>query len=221
MGLRTTIFSPEEFYHLYSRGVDRRSIFIDNEDKKRFVRLLFLCNSKTPVVYKTLKNLRLDEMKFREKLVEIGAYCLMNNHFHILIKEVSDGGVVKFMSKLLTAYSLYFNKKYNRTGSLFSSEFKSSCLDTDEYLKYIFAYIHLNPLKILDPDWREKTIDKKVAKKYLDEYTFSSYPDYIFKKPREESLILGKESFPDYFNKEGAFKKYVFDWLNFDLNSSI
>lgn len=215
MSTRNITFSPDEFYHLYSRGVEKRPIFVDIEDKKRFIRLLFICNGSNPVVYKTVQGRPLDEIETGEKLVAIGAYCLMPNHFHLLIKEINDGGIVKFMSKLLTAYSSYFNKKYERTGALFGSQFKSTHLDSDSYLKYIYSYIHLNPLKIFDPKWKEKNLDQVDIENFLNHYTFSSWNDYVGKN-REEKIILDKDVFPKYFNDSTSFRSNLLDWLNLD-----
>ena len=166
MTVRKIAFSVEEFYHLYSRGVDKRPIFLDDSDKKRFVRLLFICNGIKPVMYRETSKLPFKNIDTGQKLVAIGAYCLMPNHFHLLIKEITEGGVVKFMSKLLTAYSTYFNKKHERIGALFGSEFKSSHLDSNEYLKYIFSYIHLNPLKTLSVNWRNE--NPNIPQKYFN-----------------------------------------------------
>ena len=213
MTLRKVPFVTDEFFHIYSRGVDKRLIFLDDTDRRRFVRLLFLCNSNTPVVYKLTKDLALSEITLGEKLVAIGAYCLMPNHFHILIKGMTDGGVVKFMSKLLTAYSSYFNKKYSRTGTLFSSEFKAQHLDSDEYLKYIFAYIHLNCLKLIDPHWRDRKVDAEKVRKFLKQYSFSSYTEYVGIE-REENVILTKEVFPEYFPTTPEFEDEIASWLN-------
>src|SRR3989344_3164548 len=99
--------------------------------------------------------------------------------------------------------------------TLISSEFKAQHLDTNEYLKYIFAYIHLNPLKLIEPNWRERKINKQTANAYLSKYYFSSYQDYI-DATREISLILSKDIFPQYFVKKGSFKAYINDWINFD-----
>lgn len=216
MGVRKNVISIDEFYHLYSRGVDKRIIFLDDNDRKRFVRLLFLCNGSKPLVYKTIQGLPLDKIDVGDKLVAIGAYALMPNHFHLLIKEITENGVVKFMSKLLTSYSMYFNKKYERNGTLFGSEFKSEHLDSDEYLKYIFAYIHLNPVKIIYPKWRDGgEFDLVKIKEFLAEYEFSSYKDYIGIK-RESGIILNKNVFPDYFTNEGDFESYINEWINFN-----
>ena len=215
MTVRKTIFSVEEFYHLYSRGVDKRPIFLDDNDRKRFVRLLFLCNSTKPVMYRETKKLPLANIDTEPKLVAIGAYCLMPNHFHLLVKEITDGGIVKFMSKLLTAYSSYFNKKYERTGALFGSEFRSTHLDTDEYLKYIYSYIHLNPLKLFNNNWKKEKMNISQTESFLNKYRYSSYCDYLSKKNREEYMILNPTVFPEYFNSVGDFKRNIHDWINF------
>ncbi|MDB5266870.1 MAG: hypothetical protein JWN89_685 [Parcubacteria group bacterium] len=216
MSARTTIFSINEYYHLYSRGVDKRVIFLNDEDRKRFIRLLYLCNNEAPVVYKITQHKNLTDIPRKKKLVSIGAYCLMPNHFHLLVKETEEGGIAKFMSKLLTAYSSYFNKRYERTGTLFGSGFKASHLDSDEYLRYMFAYIHLNPLKLFDPEWKARKIESEPAKKFLESYSFSSHFDYL-ERDREEKHILDTEAFPSYFIGSKDFKRQMYEWLNFDF----
>src|SRR3989338_2657209 len=119
-------FSVGEFYHLYNRGSNKMPIFLDDSYKKRFIKLLFVCNSKKPVVFKTIQGLPLDEIDRGETLVDIGSYCLMPNHFHLLIREKMENGISLFMEKLSTAYSMYFNKKNERTGGLFEGTFKFS-----------------------------------------------------------------------------------------------
>ncbi len=215
MSTRNIIFSLDEFYHLYSRGVEKRPIFNDIEDKKRFIRLLYLCNGKNPVVYREVKGRSLNEIDVGDKLVAVGAYCLMPNHFHFLVKEIEEGGIVKFMGKLLTAYSSYFNKKYERTGALFGSQFKSTHLDNDPYLKYIYSYIHLNPLKIFDSKWKEKDLNQSDIENFLNHYTFSSWHDYAG-KDRKEGIILNKNVFPGYFDDSTSFKSNLLDWLNLE-----
>ena len=91
----------------------------------------------------------MDEIDRGETLVDIGIYCLVPNHFHLLIKEKTENGISEFVKKVATGYSMYFNKKYERTGSLFEGPFKAKRIDTDEYLKYIFSYIHLNRKQII------------------------------------------------------------------------
>lgn len=109
---------------------------------------------------------------------------------------------------------MYFNKKYDRTGALFEGRFKAQHVDEDEYLKYLFSYIHLNPIKLIDARWKENGIkDREGAKKYLKSYKYSSYLDYLGEN-REETKILSKESFPEYF-KDTDFKDYINFWLDF------
>ncbi|MBU3925748.1 transposase, partial [Patescibacteria group bacterium] len=172
-------FSEGEFYHLYNRGINKMAIFLNNIDKKRFIKLLFACNSKKPVVFKNIQGLPLEEIERGETIVDIGAYCLMPNHFHLLVREKTENGISMFMEKLFTAYSMYFNKKNERTGRLFEGIFKATHANKDQYLKYLFAYIHLNPVKLIDLKWKENSItDKEKAKKFLKEYAYSSYLDY-------------------------------------------
>lgn len=213
---RNIEFAEGEYYHIYNRGVDKRNIFTEKKDYERFLRLLFVSNGTKPFVFRDIQRKPLSAIVRENQLVAIGAYCLMPNHFHILIKEISENGASQFMEKLATGYSMYFNKKYQRSGTLFQGPFKAEHVDYDEYLKYLFAYIHLNPVKLIDQHWKENGIrNSKKAKQYLDGYHSSSYLDYI-KNEREEQLILTKEEFPEYFTQPHEFKDFVNDWLEFD-----
>ncbi|MBI2120388.1 MAG: transposase [Parcubacteria group bacterium] len=208
-------FSVDEYYHIYNRGTDKRLVFLDNADRDRFVRLLFVSNSTKPVVFRNIKHLPYSDIDKGDSIVAIGAYCLMPNHFHLLVRETMSGGISAFMGKLLTAYSAYFNKKYQRTGALFESTFRAQHVDNDNYLKYLFAYIHLNPVKLTEPDWKEKGIvNIKAVSRKLSEYHYSSYDEYIGAE-REESAILSKEVFPEYFIKQTNFQDFVRDWLEY------
>ncbi|MEK7567462.1 MAG: transposase [Patescibacteria group bacterium] len=209
-------FSIGEFYHIYNRGTEKRKIFLNEKDYRRFIKLLFLSNGTKPVVIKDLPQGRsLGEVSKGNNLVSIGAYCLMPNHFHLLVREITENGITKFMSKLSTAYSMYFNKTNERTGSLFEGRFKALHVENDEYLKYLFSYIHLNPIKIIDKNWKSKTlINTKNIKEYLENYSYSSYLDYVG-KDRAEKIILNKNSFPEYFESFKEFQKFVYWWLEF------
>ncbi len=220
MGMRKESICLNEYYHIYNRGVDKRIIYLTDNDRIRFTRLLFLCNGNKPVVYRNVQTLSLNEIEVGEKLVAIGAYCLMPNHFHILMKGTTEGGIEKFMRKLLTSYSMYFNKNHERTGALFEGEFKSAHLDSDEYLKYVYSYIHLNPVKIIDQNWKEKGIlDLLKAEAFLKDYSYSSYRDYLGEE-REFSAVLDRSVFPDYFHKESDLSSHIQDWLNFNKDFS-
>jgi len=209
--------SEGEYYHIYNRGVEKREVFTDLQDYERFFRLLYLSNGDKAYTYRLVQGVPLNKIDRGNHLTAIGAYVLMPNHFHLLLKETSEGGISKFMEKLTTGYSMYFNKKNDRVGPLFQGSFKAQHVDRDEYLKYLFAYIHLNPVKLIDPEWKENGIqDRKRAKEYLAGYRYSSYPDYLGKE-REEVAILDRKEFPEYFSGSGArdFEEFVDDWLEF------
>lgn len=152
-------------------------------------------------------------------MTAIGAYCLMDNHFHILLKEIKDNGISDFMAKLQTGYSMYFNTKYKRTGSLFEGTFKARHVgDDDEYLKYLYAYIHLNPVKLSGSGWEKESkhiADPKKASQFLGHYEWSSYLDYCG-LDREENALLERSLFPDYFSEKGSFEKFHRDWIDYE-----
>lgn len=210
-------FSIGEFYHVYNRGNDKKRIFSDSHDYERFMKLLFICNGRKPIVYKSVRGATLDEIDRGEELVDIGAYCLMPNHFHLLLHEKQENGLTDFMRKLNTAYAMYFNRRHKRTGSLFEGTFRAEHADTDEYLQYLFAYIHLNPVKLIDQEWKKRGLrDMAATKAYLKKYKYSSYVDYISDDDREESAILNRGAFPAYFSSKKEFQDYLNDWLNYE-----
>lgn len=215
MSMRKVSFAFGEYYHIYNRGNSKQKIFQDKNDYLHFMFLLSILNTDKNVELRNIKKDNLLNIKKVQPIVSIGAYVLMPNHFHILITEKIDGGVSKFMQKLSTAYVMYYNKKHTRTGSLFEGKFKSEHLHTDNYLKYIFSYIHLNPIKLIQKDWKEKGIsDKNRALEFLKTYNFSSYFEYIGVNRKEVSIINIKD-FPDYFTNTSSFSKEILTWLNY------
>ncbi|MHB1316491.1 MAG: transposase [Minisyncoccota bacterium] len=212
-------FAPGEYYHLYNRGVEKRKIFLSEIDYKRFTTLLYSANSSTPVHLGNYQGRSLINIPRGEPLVAIGAWCLMPNHFHILVKELADGNISLFMKKLLTGYSMYFNTKYDRSGALFEGNFKAQHLDNDNYLKYQYTYIHLNPIGIIDDGWKEKVLkNKNKAKSFLSAYRYSSFFEYKYpNKDREESHILNQINFPEYFANNIEFEDMVEEWINFEI----
>ncbi len=188
-------FVEGEFYHIYNRGVERRPIFQKPDDWKRFQQLLYLCNSKKPIVFKTIQGAPL-EYERGETIADVFFYALMPNHFHIALGEKIDGGITKFLSKVLTAFSMYFNTTYERSGPLFCRPFRTRHVNSDEYFRWLFSYIHLNPLTLFDSKWKERGIqDMAAAKKFMQSYRYSSFDDY-FIGDRLETRILAKENVP-------------------------
>lgn len=217
MSIRNKPFVSGEYYHLYNRGNSKQTIFRDKEDYSRFITLLYTCNGINNFNNFSAKNTSEKDPYLFERgksLVSIGAYVLMPNHFHILITEKEKNGISKFMQKLSTGYVMFYNKKYKRTGGLFEGKFKSRHLDSDKYLKYIFSYIHLNPIKLIQKDWKEKGIKNKTgAFSYLNSYLFSSFIDYQ-KKERKQNFILDFNSFPKYFSSCKNFNEEIIEWLS-------
>jgi putative transposase len=216
MVTRSVRFAEGEFYHVYNRGVEKRVIFNEESDKYRFLELLYLSNSTDHINVRDIKLQYGSVFDFQKgsPLVSIGAYCLMPNHFHLLVTPLVDGGVAKFLNKLGTSYSMYFNKRYERTGRLFEGSYKAQHADNDTYLKYLYAYIHLNPLKLHQTDWRDVGLnDKNVAWKHLTTYRYSSLPFYLGQN-REDNCLLEVDSFPAYFREVTDHQEELFDWID-------
>lgn len=223
MGYRKTSLVNGEFYHIYNRGNSRQTIFFNDEDYQHFIKLLFLFNSTKQINFRddiVEKKIEAWDFDRGETIVSIGAWVLMPNHFHIYITAPEDrlrkqeNNITIFMRKLGTAYSKYINTKYERTGSLFEGRFKSVHISDDVQAKYLFSYIHLNPVKLFQKSWKEVGIqDKDAAIEFLDNYKWSSYKDYLV-GDRVENKILDRKSFPDYFSTEKVFQEEIFDWIN-------
>ena len=143
------------------------------------------------------------------RLVEIFAYCMMPNHFHLVVRQKEENGIATFMKKLTTAYSMYFNTKYEHSGTLFQGRFKSRHIGTEAYFRYIFAYVHLNPLEIFQSDWKERGIsDKKLAREFMQDYSHSSFLDYPT-STRPEGVILSVDSAPDFLKTQNDLEELL------------
>ncbi len=223
--MRKGSFAPGEFYHVYNRGTEKRIVFLDDADYERFLALMYVCNGTKYVHLSNIERREQGETLLKkilskgvdrgDTLIDICVHCPMPNHFHMLLREKSDNGISKFMQKLTTAYTMYFNKKYERSGALFQGVFKSVHISEDTYLKYLPSYIHLNPIKMIEPMWKETGIRDLVrAKQYLSRYTYSSYLDYCG-VVRDENAIINKTALPDYFPERDDFQEETFEWLIF------
>ena len=224
MSIRKVPLVEGEYYHIYNRGNNKQLIFLDDEDRDRFIKLLYLCNSDKGINFKEdiiQTKISAWDYKTVNQLVAIGAWVLMPNHFHLYLialpkqgfSKIEKNNISDFMVKLCTAYAKYFNKKYNRTGSLFEGKFKSVNVNNEVQAKYLFSYIHLNPIKLIQPDWKEVGIKNKIeAINFLNNYKWSSFQDYLL-LGRKEEIILNREKFPNYFEDSNIFKKEIFEWL--------
>ena len=144
--MRKTLFAAGEYYHIYNRGTDKRDVFLCKEDMERF----FLCMNEFNVLepmgslFELQYRKPLGGLASKGQLVEFVAYCLNQNHYHFILKQIEEKGIEKFMQRLGTGYTMYFNEKYERNGGLFQGPYKAKHVSTDEYLLHLSVYINLN-----------------------------------------------------------------------------
>jgi len=227
MPYRKEQFVNDGIYHIILRGLDDNLIFKDVNDYYRGIFSIYEFNNANPVEIKKRRQARRKEKKReksgspssatldkRDKLVEIYCFCFMPNHIHLLIKQLKEDGLIKFMRKVGTGYAKYFNGKYTRKGYVFQNRFRSVCIEDDKQLQTIFNYIHANPISLIEPGWKEKGIKKpEKAAKFLKEYKWSSFKDY-----------LGESNFPSVTERDFILKfiggiegsdKAIRDWLDY------
>lgn len=176
------------YYHIYNRGVEKRDIFIDEQDYSIFMYYLFiyLAPLETILVHYPRLPLRLQQRNLYGAL-ECHAYSLMPNHFHLLLRQQDNQAITKLLRQITDAYTRYFNHKYNRVGSLFQGKFKAILVETDEYFVYLSKYIHRNPLALVE------NVEK------LEKYKWSSY--HLYTSSNQSNYII-TNCISEYFSKQ-------------------
>jgi putative transposase len=145
-------------------------------------------------------------------IVEIMAFCLMPNHFHLILKQKEEDGIADFMQKLGAGYTGYFNQKYERSGVLFQGKYKFIRLINEPHFVHLPNYIHLNPLSIENPDWKDKGFKNyKEAISFLEKYRWSSFLDYIGKK--NFPSVTQRDLLLNFFKGPENYKEETFKWL--------
>lgn len=199
-------------YHVLNRGVDKRKIFLETGDYLRFIHDLFIFNDQNPINNTTYYFEKLNSQfkskdfashyftkKKRKLLVKILAFCLMPNHYHLLLMPLTDDGIFRFMKKLNMGYAKFFNDKYQRSGALFEGRYKLVPVLEENHFLHLPIYIHFNPLDLIMPEWRLGKIKNQTkALEFLEKYRWSSHLDY-----------LGKKNFPSITQRE--FLLEIFD----------
>jgi len=212
MANRKISFINDNYYHIYNRGIDKRIIFENDHDFKRFQESLRLFNSPNSIWLADAN--QKTEVKPQDRLVDIVCYCLMPNHFHLLLKQRVDSGIPNFMRKLGTGYSLYFNMRKERSGSLFQGTYKAKLVTDDNYLTHLSRYIHMNPVELVDSNWKVAGIkNKRTAFDFLDKFQWSSYPDFI---SEVSGKIISRSILHEMFTPS-SYKKFIESWLIKDL----
>lgn len=143
--MRKIRFENGEIYHIFNRGVDKRDIFIERDDTARMYESLDLFNTEVPIgEIRNLSKLEKAERHSCNELVDIFGYCLNPNHIHLLLRQKIDGGISRFMHRIGSGYTRYFNEKYDRSGSLFQGQFKAEHIGDGDHLTYVTTYVNRN-----------------------------------------------------------------------------
>jgi putative transposase len=213
------MYVTNHFYHIYNRGTDGRNIFNEERDYLRFIHCLYEFNDQNPALpygWLLKKQEAFNKKNPRQLIVNILCFCFMPNHFHLILQQIVDGGITKFMRKLGTGYTMFFNEKYARSGVLFQGKFKSILVETDEYLLHLSRYIHLNPVELIEPDWKEKGLGNlNKTKSFLKKYRWSSFIDYLGIK--NSPSVTRRDFLLDYFKEPRGYEGFVFDFLKEDI----
>ncbi len=178
--------SPESYYHIYARRASKEPLFVDSSDYEFFVRLFQRHLSREVIVDSS-------NIAYKKYIgdIELLAYCLMGNHFHLLVYQHVEGSMEKLMRSVMTAYSRRFNLKYRRTGSVFESRYKASRIDTQSYLEHISRYIHLNP-------------------RYWQRYDYSSIKYYTTEK--EPPNWMATTKIKELFDSNSSYLLFLKDY---------
>lgn len=182
---RDHTFAIGEKYHIYNRGTEKRKIFLDKYDYQRFLFILNSFNNENRG-YNISRDLSVKDeekrkaWKTQKPLVKIEDYCLMPNHYHLIVEQLEDGGISKFLQKVMTGYTMYFNKKYKRNGALFQGKTKSKHIDTEAYYLQMKIYLNLNPVGLFDKNWKKrgKVRSVKDTMNFLNKYNWCSCRNY-------------------------------------------
>jgi putative transposase len=209
MAYRKIVLATNEIYHVYNRGVEKRPIFLIRKDYLRFVSLInYYRFANCPIKFSHFKQLSAEERnnilarldKESKKLVNIMAFCLMPNHVHFLLRQLLDNGISKFMAKITSGFSHYFNVRHERVGHLFQGNFGAVRIENDEQFVHVSRYIHLNPVT-----------SYLIKIEGIDDYDYSSFPEYIGRK----SGFCNTKEILSYFKNADDYKKFVYDQADY------
>lgn len=215
--MRKELFSVGDYVHVYNRGNRKQPIIHQSSDGDYFVKALFYFNTKqtshTP--FREINKLRLNLSNLewpenwppREPIIKIIAFVLMPNHFHLILKEIRENGISKFMQRLGTGLTMYYNTKYQESGSLFQGSYKAKIVDEDLYLKYLSVYIQVKNIFELYPGGLEKAI-KEFNKAYdwATDYMYGSLTDFVREGNRG---IIEKDIFLELFSDPKEYKEFA------------
>lgn len=199
MPSRVIPFVNDEIYHIYNRGSEKRPIFDTRSDRKRFIKALRYYQLAGPKPKLSIfSQFSINKPDPSKKILEIITYCLMPNHFHLMLKQIKEGGITEFMGKVSNSYTKYYNTRHNRVGPLLQGEFKAVLVESDEQLIHLSRYIHLNPYTAY-------------LCKNLGDYEWSSYGEYA----EMFEGICSKEVVLSLFKSPAEYKQFILDQADY------
>ena len=235
--MRKTPFVPGEYYHIYNRTILNIPEFKERNNCNRLAQAFLLANStKSGRAFEYLRNNSkptsdvgfdlllknaLEIARSGEKLVDVLCYAIMPDHYHLLIREVKERGITEFIRKSNISIAKYVNKTKERRGTIFEGLFKSKHIDSNEYLRHLSLYIHLNPLDfIAGKDWREHKLENwSKHKGRLLNYPWSSLSFFLNNIPND--IISGHEIIISQFKNSGDYEFYLKSWTNDFIDSDL
>jgi len=228
MPYRKQQFANNEIYHVATRGLDDNLLFKDMDDYYRGIFSLYEFNTLKSITIRGRRKVRkrikdslqtqkpirdpISVVDTRDKIVDILAFCLMPNHIHLLLRQLKDGGLIKFMQKFGAGFAGYFNKKYSRKGHVFQNRFLPVLIKDERQLMVASTYVHTNPVALIEPHWKENGVsDADKAIEFLENYKWSSYQDYIGKN--NFSSVTERDFLSELMGGAAGCKQFVDDWI--------
>ncbi len=203
MPVRTTPLANDYFYHIYNRGVEKRITYLDDREFGHFLKILnYYSHSDPKPSYSKATEEQTESVRSNEKIVEIISYCLMPNHFHLLLKQLKEGGISEFMRKVSNGYTRYFNTRHHRIGPLFQGAYKAVLIEDDQQLIHVSRYIHLNPIVSL-------------LVKDLKTYLWSSYLEYV---GLANGKLVKKDEILGFFKDAKEYEKFCLDQISYGID---
>ena len=207
---RRVILAEGQVYHIFNRGIEKRTIFTTKWEYQRALEIIkYYRFSNLPFRLSQLLKLAKDEReqvlseinKKNDKLVEIISFCLMPNHFHLILRQLQSDGIKKIISNFTNSYTKYFNTKHERVGPLFEGIFKAVLVESDEQLIHLSRYIHLNPVSSF-----------LIPNEELENYIWSSLPEYL---ENIDDGICSKDTVLSLFPSIESYHKFILDQISY------
>lgn len=222
------ILDMATIFHVVSRAIESKKIFEDESNKARFVHDLFEFNDEKPALNvgrlisskeNRMIDVRRQSLGPRKLLVKILTFCIMPNHYHLMLTPVVENGVSLFMKKLNGGFAKFYNIKNERKGPLFERKYKAIPVKDEAHFIHLPYYIHCNPLDSFMPEWRDRKISNpQKALKFLENYRWSSHLDYLGKK--NFPSVTQREFLLEFFGGEKGYKSKFEKWIrDLDLDS--